>query len=301
VFYGPMPATAPLPPPVSLRAEMQALRQSEDEEAPLRGDVWDDGLDSGRAAVLSARRLLIRRSAQLVGLILGLALAAVLVLHARMGHRGAAAAKQASAVSLQEGGGQQQGCLCIFDVDRTLTGKQGDTDQCPPNQVIPNVEDSAYGGGQLTLSDLAQHLEETFCSSCYLGIISAGSAGGPAEKDVLQGIMAKGVTGAKGVPPFWSGPDEITSSLIIGCPDANKGRCAKGVVGWYAQQNIIIPPEEVYFFDDHVGNTASFAPHGYNARQISCSSRDWTVGNGLVGLCGASITEVVQSKGIVNC
>lgn len=51
-------------------------------------------------------------------------------------------------------------CLCVFDVDRTLTGKQGlaEGSQCPANRLVEGVWDSAYGGGTLTLSEGGQNL-----------------------------------------------------------------------------------------------------------------------------------------------
>ena len=50
-------------------------------------------------------------------------------------------------------------CICIFDVDRTLTGKQGlaEGSQCPGNKIVDGVWDTAYGGGILTLSAAAQN------------------------------------------------------------------------------------------------------------------------------------------------
>jgi len=57
-------------------------------------------------------------------------------------------------------------CLCVFDVDRTLTGKQGRIAQCPADHVHPAIWDTAYGGGQLMLSDLGTHLHQTFCNEC---------------------------------------------------------------------------------------------------------------------------------------
>ena len=70
-------------------------------------------------------------------------------------------------------------CLCIFDIDRTLTGKQGDltSPTCDKNKLENSIWDTAYGGGWLTLSEAAQTLPETFCNSCYLGVVSAGDAG----------------------------------------------------------------------------------------------------------------------------
>eukprot|EP00409_Alexandrium_fundyense_P007898 CAMPEP_0195049356 /NCGR_PEP_ID=MMETSP0347-20130606/56176_1 /TAXON_ID=2932 /ORGANISM="Alexandrium fundyense, Strain CCMP1719" /LENGTH=66 /DNA_ID=CAMNT_0040078077 /DNA_START=26 /DNA_END=223 /DNA_ORIENTATION=+ len=36
-------------------------------------------------------------------------------------------------------------CLCIFDIDRTLTGKQGTAgDECPNDKAIDGIWDAAY-------------------------------------------------------------------------------------------------------------------------------------------------------------
>ena len=54
-------------------------------------------------------------------------------------------------------------CICVFDVDRTLTGKQGlaEGSKCPDNKMVDGVWDSAYGGGTLTLSPAAQNLNRS--------------------------------------------------------------------------------------------------------------------------------------------
>lgn len=60
------------------------------------------------------------------------------------------------------------GCLCVFDIDRTLTGRQGlGPPGCPSNEVQRGVYDDAYGGGELTLSPLARSgLGGTACGGC---------------------------------------------------------------------------------------------------------------------------------------
>lgn len=195
--------------------------------------------------------------------------------------------------SMVPGSPTTQSCLCLFDVDRTLTAKQGLVSQCPASQVIPGVFDDAFTGGELTLSPLGQAIGRTFCGACHLGVVSAGGAGGPDEKAVLQthlpGFGAASVT--------WSGPNAISSPLVIGCSNALKAQCAQGIVDWYrTARNVVIPPQEVYFFDDLTGNTNGFANYGFNARQVSCGSRD-----GNTGLCGADLSEIVRIPGISNC
>ena len=70
-------------------------------------------------------------------------------------------------------------CLCVFDIDRTLTGKQGTGgSECPADTEIWGIWDAAYSGGWLTLSEAGANLKETFCSKCYMGIVSHGIASG---------------------------------------------------------------------------------------------------------------------------
>ena len=75
-------------------------------------------------------------------------------------------------------------CLCIFDIDRTLTASQaaarkGSHNQCPAAHSFdhPYIKDTAYGGGgPLAFSEVGQHIENSFCKACWLGIISTGDA-----------------------------------------------------------------------------------------------------------------------------
>lgn len=183
-----------------------------------------------------------------------------------------------------------QSCLCLFDVDRTLTAKQGDTN-CPGVQLFPAISDAAFGGGQLTLSALGRALGSTFCGHCRLGIVSAGNPE-PQERNVLHDHL----TGLGSIPNVWSGPSAIVSPLVIGCANALKAECAEGVVNWYMTQGVLIPPSRVHFFDDLTGNTAPFAAKHYNARQVSCASRE-----GAIGHCGATPAEITDAPGVFNC
>lgn len=185
-------------------------------------------------------------------------------------------------------------CLCLFDVDRTLTGKQGFASHCPGNLEIPGVEDDAFSGGPLTLSPLGVGIRETFCSDCNLGIVSAGSAGGPAMKQALQENMP-------GLGSVWSTPSKVVSPLLVGCLDGIKPQCAKSIVDWFkAAKEITIEPRNVFFFDDHNGNTAGFVKFGYNARQVSCAKRDKSWGD-TIGLCGGQLGEIIANLGMNNC
>jgi len=203
-------------------------------------------------------------------------------------------------------------CLCSFDVDRTLTGKQEEPKQCPQNQVLHGVGDTAYGGGQLTLSPLGQSIEDTFCAKCYVAIVTAGDASGyeSAERDVL--VKKLGAYG-KLESTSWTGPSlkhearancsgvVVDSPLVLGCIDGTKHFAVASVVAWLeAARGVKIEKENVWHFDDREGNVAEFVGTGFNARVVSCSSRDGPLATG-VGLCGASTSDIVDEKGVALC
>lgn len=186
-------------------------------------------------------------------------------------------------------------CLCVFDIDRTLTGKQGELNTCPANKEVQGVWDAAYGGGWLVLSEAAQSLDKTFCKSCYLGIVSHGiaSGDGSAERsylidNVLISQPFKDLAASNSQVKVWSANGQVVSPLVLAWPDGLKQDAVGGIVAWYAQLGINIPAEKVYFFGDNTGNIPPFQGSGYNAREISCQSRDYSVGNGIIGLCGAT-------------
>ena len=188
-------------------------------------------------------------------------------------------------------------CLCVFDIDRTLTGKQGAVNTCPGNKEVQGIWDSAYGGGWLTLSDAAEALAsgKTFCKKCYLGIVSHGiaSGDGSAERSYLleHVLISKPfseLAAANGQAKHWSASGQVVSPLVLGWPDGQKQNAVTGILNWYAQVGINIPKRKVYFFGDRTENIPPFQGTGYNAREISCQSRDYSIGNGIVGLCGAT-------------
>lgn len=200
-------------------------------------------------------------------------------------------------------------CLCVFDIDRTLTQKQGSLQLCPQGMPVPGVVDTAYGGGVLTLSQLAAAgIGQTFCGSCYLGICSHGDAsgGGSAERQViayqvlansLQLSLRNIAVGAL----TWSDGDSVHSPLVVRQGDGQKPMAVEGILGWYSSQGVSIPRSSVYFFDDKEVNVASFRGTGMNARQVSCMSRDRSIDHGEVGLCGAHTQEVVALPGVHTC
>jgi len=190
-------------------------------------------------------------------------------------------------------------CLCIFDIDRTLTGKQGDTSKCPANSVQRGVYDSAYDRGDLTLSELTQKVAGTFCSACHLGTISAGDASGDgsAERAVLHDSLA---VADSDLPSEWSKPGcSVTSPLVTSCDDGQKQNAVPGIIDWYRQnEGAQIADSDVHFFDDRSENIEPFRATGYNARQISCATRDR---GGSVGYCGAVLSEITADPGVAVC
>jgi len=205
-------------------------------------------------------------------------------------------------------------CLCIFDVDRTLTGKQWESfgNECSGNKEVTGVDDDAYGRGTLTLSVAGQHLNETFCHECYYGIVSAGIASGPRshERDSLVQLLHGPHAPANewddncGIP--------VKAPLVLGCQDGTKQNAVRSIVEYYATIHPDSPKfadNDVHFFDDRESNVAPFNGTGFNAHQISCASRDpapfsRTVHGshqGAVGFCGATLNEITPDKGVKLC
>eukprot|EP00931_Biecheleriopsis_adriatica_P028705 TRINITY_DN1710_c0_g1_i2.p1 TRINITY_DN1710_c0_g1~~TRINITY_DN1710_c0_g1_i2.p1 ORF type:complete len:607 (-),score=106.14 TRINITY_DN1710_c0_g1_i2:208-2028(-) len=199
-------------------------------------------------------------------------------------------------------------CLCVFDVDRTLTGYQDLLSECPSNKLVPGVEDYAYlydtpqMYGNLTLSLLLQNLSSTFCSKCYVGIASAGGASLDGEKAVLLEHLRAGVTAeaAAVLPETWSTDTSSVSQgpppFVVFCPEGTKQHCTATIVDWYQAKNVSIASEDVYVFDDKENNILAFNGSGFNAQQVSCGSR-----NGTRGLCGARPGELQQRRGVYVC
>eukprot|EP00928_Gymnodinium_smaydae_P007487 TRINITY_DN12694_c0_g1_i2.p1 TRINITY_DN12694_c0_g1~~TRINITY_DN12694_c0_g1_i2.p1 ORF type:complete len:311 (+),score=45.53 TRINITY_DN12694_c0_g1_i2:71-1003(+) len=119
-------------------------------------------------------------------------------------------------------------CLCVFDIDRTLTGKQQQTKMCPGNKVMWGVNDWAYTNHamSLTLSDAVQHLNQTFCAKCYIGIVSAGTASGShsEERSILLDLLKNDLPWSKPWADPWNPGSckDITAPLVTGCPDGHK-------------------------------------------------------------------------------
>merc|ERR1712023_262669 len=95
--------------------------------------------------------------------------------------------------------------------DRTLTGEQGTVGStCPRNQQL-DMPDTAYGGGNLTLSEVGQSLAGTFCirRGCYLGIVTAGDTSGPGSSERKELVARFKSAGGKLPSSEWVGPSQF--------------------------------------------------------------------------------------------
>jgi hypothetical protein len=203
-------------------------------------------------------------------------------------------------------------CLCVFDIDRTLTGKQGDTANCTHN-VVTDMYDEGYGGGLATLSALsAAGINSTFCGECYLGITSAGQGSGEGSmwNDYILGtIMRSGPQDAflKKHPSCrtWSYGTSVQSPYVLSQGNRVKQDAVELIRQWFghSDRRIIIQPEDVYFFGDRTENIMPFQQFSLNSREISCASRDPFLynGSGMVGYCGAAPSEIVKAEGNFLC
>ena len=126
-------------------------------------------------------------------------------------------------------------CLCIFDVDRTLTAQQGSAGRCAGTEEQGGVVDTAYGGGTLILSDLAVNLHTTICAACRFAIISAGPAGGEGslERTALWRVLGGGAKA--GTMPAWTAwPNrDGRSPFVVTAPEGRKQEAVPGILRWY--------------------------------------------------------------------
>jgi len=208
-------------------------------------------------------------------------------------------------------------CLCIFDIDRTLTGQQNSQAVCPDDEVFPDINDQGYAepdGAPLSLSVLGQQLDQTFCNECYIGTISAGVASGPnsdlrAElfKELSKGKFGDQLAHAS-TPDKWlegcnvnvAVEEQQKTPLLLSCADGTKQSAVPGIIEYYKfWTGVTISDDKVHFFDDRISNVQPFIDDDlikYNAHQISCNPRDSThdkVGeSGAVGMCGATLDEM---------
>merc|ERR1712166_1179300 len=196
-------------------------------------------------------------------------------------------------------------CLCVFDIDRTLTGKQDDLADCPSNQLHLGTEDCGYPTPgvykNLTLSALALGLNRTFCSRCLIGVVSAGTGCGSGSQERALLLQRLNVSGGL-LSGEWSAPGETTSPLVTSYEDGKKQVAVAAVRRWYQDNDsrLSIEAKDVHMFDDRVSNIAPFKGTGFSAHQISCKTRD-PQHDSEIGLCGATLSEIVPTVGVHLC
>jgi len=205
-------------------------------------------------------------------------------------------------------------CLCIFDIDRTLTGKQDAGITCPSNLDQTGVVDTAYSGGTLSISELAQKLSHTFCTGCFGGIISSGPASGAGSDerrvvvDLLRDAVLRGIPRESEVA--WSDHPTIrglgpagsrNTAFYVNVPEGTKQDVVPKIVAFHKGHFWVnIPDEQVYMFDDKRGNVEPFEQTAYNAVQVSCTTRDGHPVMGR-GLCGGTLEEAKALTGVHLC
>lgn len=192
--------------------------------------------------------------------------------------------------------GRKRRCLCVFDVDRTLTGKQGQAFRCPGNEEQAGTTDGAYAGGTLVLSRLATGVQNTFCRDCYRSIVSSGFLTGEGSVERSRILSLLGGPAAT-LSTSWSSREPVTSALVVGALDGQKQDTVRSIVNWYRDhRSVSLAPDQVHFFDDRSDNVLPFEGTGFNARQVSCASRDT-----VIGMCGATPDEIVRERGVHSC
>jgi len=189
-------------------------------------------------------------------------------------------------------------CLCIFDVDATLISWALDAGKKCPKDQKHHLSDAGY---DMLRADAMVNLPDTSCIDCYVGVISAGSAGGKGSEE--RADLTKYLKqGGKLPTDKWNPQNGCTnkgSPLITDCSD--KPSAVPGILKWYKDsQAVTIANKDVYFFDDQDYNIVRFEGHPYNARQISCPT-DGSSGHTDDGKCGAEVAEITKFSGISYC
>lgn len=194
-------------------------------------------------------------------------------------------------------------CLCMYDVDRTLTAAQ--KLDCPNTTVIDGIPDNAYGGGTLKLAQVSTHMNDTFCTACMHGIITRGDVDGVNSKErseIINDVMG-GAAKLGGVTTWqqWVRYQNVSSPLQFFTDDGKKQEAAAKIREWYSKNGYHVEPYHVFFFDDREDNVKGFENTGMNAKQIACAARDPTKGRENIGKCGATVKEIVMFAGIQLC
>merc|ERR550525_820574 len=102
------------------------------------------------------------------------------------------------------------------------------------------IYDTAYGGGTLMLSEVAEKLPMTFCSNCSIGVVSQGDASGHGSKE--RTLLVKKLNASGGLPTStWNDPGctVADSPLITKCHDGDKMTAVPQIQRWYKEAHNI--------------------------------------------------------------
>jgi hypothetical protein len=192
-------------------------------------------------------------------------------------------------------GPQVSDCLCVWDIDRTLTAKQG-WNHCPNTKLFPGIHDYAYLGGKHIWSELFLKYNQTFCNDCYFGIVSAGTASGPSSP--VRTLLDGNIPPKYNVGGWVDGcPHPVWGTKVLCCGEGKaKVQAVSDIVNWLGDNGVHIKKKNVHFFDDKANNIDAFRGSSFNAHMVSCASRD-----GSRGGCGGTVAEVVDTKGQHAC
>jgi len=192
-------------------------------------------------------------------------------------------------------------CLCAFDVDSTLIS-WSTTHHCPDAKSTGLYNSHHH---EILRAEGNYRLSATGCSDCYMGIISAGSAGtthGDERKDLVHQLKK----GGRLLTEEWNpaGCENAGKSpLITSCRD--KPTALGGILKYYKdKEGIEIADEDVHFFDDQPYNIVVFEGTPYHAKQVSCGTTGGTTGGFKEHSdkkCAASFDEVHLRPGIKYC
>ena len=196
-------------------------------------------------------------------------------------------------------------CLCLFDVDRVLTSTQFQSKEwCLDSTRHEGITDH---GRPLITSPLFERLHDTFCGRlCHIGILTAGTANGFQDflwsnlRALPLGHMLPDSAGAAWLLDSDARKGQ-SAPFLYSTGEGNKEQSVPGILRWLLHQhNVSLPKHRVFFFDDKSINVRPFSQTGFNARQVSCASRDYRSVYEQ-GYCGGVPEEVVPELGVRLC
>merc|ERR1711957_727120 len=128
------------------------------------------------------------------------------------------------------------------------------------------------------------------------GIVTAGMATGAGSEERTRMLELLGGPNWT-LSDEWSARKPVTSTLVVGAIDTRKQESVRDMMSWLKKErDIHIQDHRVHFFDDRIINILPFKGTGFNARQISCPSRD-----GEIGFCGGTLAEATDDIGVHDC